>query len=587
MLALRLEGQEHSDYGRSVLELTRLSPTIYPILFATVASRFYKNIARWCLEQRNGISLASLEQTFGSQSLAGALERLFSVRAQVPIGIVILLTWTLSPLGGQSASRLLSTWGSSTITNRTIYYANPSYQMSYFLVSSFAAATKANVIALYSSSLISSPEQRRSSRDLWGLPKIPQWVEGRADKMYDVDERSLYNGDAHYSSLLGVKVQGLEFASDTSQFDFSIETSYIDFNCSFEGVFASIISDPLENINTDLFKSFPIDITINNSELWGRWNSSHNPPPIQMVYTSLTVPSIFPKSFDASVFKCDMRNVILETEIRCGPTPLATSCSARRQRRVNRPDKASRLPAHMLSSPVGLQNGLRLWREAAGPTKQDTASPTDNYIVGELTPYSGQTLRTWSSGSPPNVTNFSKRLTTAFNTFWEATLFPFSHTTVSFNTPTQFSQMSEIVPNGQPFLNSTQGTMTTKHDVYCASRTWTYLLLVATLILEILAIVGFILRFFIHGPDVLGFVSSMTRDNPYTPLHRGGSGLNGPDRARRLRHLRVQLADLQPQNDIGYIGLRTVPWVDLMEQQLQKDETSLKWRSFGRKRTYL
>ncbi|KAL6399367.1 hypothetical protein AUP68_17913 [Ilyonectria robusta] len=117
ILTLKLEGQEYSNYGRSVLELTRLSPTIYPILFATVASRFYKNIARWCLEQRNGISLASLEQTFGSQSLAGALERLFSVRSQVSIGIVVLLTWTLSPLGGQSASRLLSTGESRAITN--------------------------------------------------------------------------------------------------------------------------------------------------------------------------------------------------------------------------------------------------------------------------------------------------------------------------------------------------------------------------------------------------------------------------------------------------------------------------------------
>lgn len=129
--------------------------------------------------------------------------------------------------------------------------------------------------------------------------------------------------------------------------------------------------------------------------------------------------------------------------------------------------------------------------------------------------------------------------------------------------------------------------MTIKHDVYRASRTWTYLLLAATLILEMFAIVGLILRFFIHGPDVLGFASSMTRDNPYTPLHRGGSSLDGSDGARRLRHLRVQLADLQPQNDTGYIGIRTVPWVDLMEQQLQKDKTSLKWRSLGRKRMYL
>ncbi|KAL5610540.1 hypothetical protein FOBRF1_006657 [Fusarium oxysporum] len=85
--ALCLNGDPISSYGEKVLNLTLLSPTIYPIIFAAVASRFFKNFARWRLEKRKGIELATLEQIFGSQNLAGAVERLVFVRTKVLIGI--------------------------------------------------------------------------------------------------------------------------------------------------------------------------------------------------------------------------------------------------------------------------------------------------------------------------------------------------------------------------------------------------------------------------------------------------------------------------------------------------------------------
>lgn len=91
ILALRLDGEPESKYGHQIVDLTRLSPTIYPIVFAAVASRCFKNLARWRLESRDGIELGTLEQIFGSQSLAGAFERLLFVRSEVLIGLLILL----------------------------------------------------------------------------------------------------------------------------------------------------------------------------------------------------------------------------------------------------------------------------------------------------------------------------------------------------------------------------------------------------------------------------------------------------------------------------------------------------------------
>jgi hypothetical protein len=38
--ATRLDGERQSEYGERVVNLTRLSPTLYPILFAALVSRF-------------------------------------------------------------------------------------------------------------------------------------------------------------------------------------------------------------------------------------------------------------------------------------------------------------------------------------------------------------------------------------------------------------------------------------------------------------------------------------------------------------------------------------------------------------------
>lgn len=102
IIALKLDqtAKSSSEYGARVEEITRLGPTIYPILFAMVVARFYRNVARWQLERPSGITVSSLEQIVGSQSFASALERLIVVRARLLLGALILLSWAMSPLGG-------------------------------------------------------------------------------------------------------------------------------------------------------------------------------------------------------------------------------------------------------------------------------------------------------------------------------------------------------------------------------------------------------------------------------------------------------------------------------------------------------
>lgn len=132
------------------------------------------------------------------------------------------------------------------------------------------------------------------------------------------------------------------------------------------------------------------------------------------------------------------------------------------------------------------------------------------------------------------------------------------------------------------FLNQTEGVATARYDVYRANRHWVIILIIATLCLEVLAVAGAVLQAFIQGPDILGFASSLTRENPHVRLPPGGSGLDGPARARALGPLRVQLSDVSPKDEAGYIAFRTAL---SPEKPVWDDDRS--WRPLGPKRLYL
>ncbi|KAH8684987.1 hypothetical protein BGZ61DRAFT_495278 [Ilyonectria robusta] len=540
-VAIRLDNQPHSQFGQRVVELTRLSPTIYPILFAAIVSRFYKALARWYLEKPGGIRLAVLEQIFGSQSFVAAFERVFFIRTQAVVGSVILLTWAMSPLGGQSASRLLYNGVTSFESNGTVYYANPAYQMSYYSIVAdrrITAESRPSTEVLYSTSLFSSPEQKGSPRDLWGLPKIPQWPRPRTNnRLYNVSQPDLKSGKEFYSSLLGISIKGLAGTNFRTHFDFSVQTSYFDISCD-------LAIDP----------SFASFYVINED-----WEENSE------VYWFQYVKQL--RGGDLYIVNCSMHEILLETAIRCGPGDPATSCEARRQRRLDSP--SARLPTAV--SAEDAQSMLADWAAISNEKTEYIASPTDLYIMKGSNPYSGEVVKPLTESDLsvfPSV--FSSRITTAFNTFWTSTLNPHGHTNVTFDTIPEHNVLGLMnnQTTDQPFMNTTIGTRITSP--------------------EILAISGLVLEAFIRGPDILGFASSMTRDNPYVPLPPGGSHLDGTDRSRRLRDVRLELSDVRPDDENGYVALRAVPSVVQVnsEEGDEEDDKPTVSTGLNRKRLY-
>ncbi|KAF5024851.1 hypothetical protein F66182_3090 [Fusarium sp. NRRL 66182] len=592
--ALQLEKKPISSYGDNVLNLTLLSPTIYPIVFAAVASRFFKNLARWRLEKRRGIELATLEQIFGSQNLAGAVERLLFVRTQVLIGVIIVLTWGLSPLGGQSAARLLTKAKEATEQPGVVYYSHPAYQSDELDGGSMDKGESINI--LYLASLMAAPAQKESPVDLWNLPKIPQWPHDRdTDDKRTIDTGALTAGDDSYTSLLGIPLQGLDIVPGDAEYNFSIETSYFDFDCKPPKTGIQINESQVYFPETSLNLS---DIFFYGNELPSSFGAhlifpnlteSHPDdtkpipvdaiPPTTMLYATR---DRSPRSF--SVFNCSINPVIVSTDIYCNTSRSTTNCQATHQNRL-RPLIRFLTDNHYYSSTISLQTLQRAyvfesWRTAEGPRSYIYTSSTDNYLAGEEYPFSPRVESDWTKVS---ARDFSKRLTTVFNTFWEATLNPSNHTRASFHNHPPADALNISLSGLHNFMNQTEAVATTLDDVYRVNHMWVTILMITTICLETLAIAGLVLQGLIRGPDILGFASSLTRENLYMDLPPGGSGLDGPARARALGNLRVHLSDVNPRDEVGYIAFKPVTPAQRPVAEGGEED----WRELNAKRPYL
>ncbi|CAI0648888.1 unnamed protein product [Colletotrichum noveboracense] len=175
-----------------------------------------------------------------------------------------------------------------------------------------------------------------------------------------------------------------------------------------------------------------------------------------------------------------------------------------------------------------------------------SASATDNYIANDENAYGPQYAQNWT-GIDNEI--FSRRLTAAFNTVWEAGSDEYNLT-----------KSSSALPENpaDSWTNQTDATITTTEPAYYVNRLWAVILILTTTFLQVLAICGLILKCLIRGPDILGFANSLTRDNAFVPVS-GGSFQDGAKRARSLRNMRVRLADVQPRESHGYVAFSAVP----------------------------
>lgn len=477
-----------------------------------------------------------------------------------------MILWAISPVGGQGVLRILSTAPSDLFSTKRAFYLNPNTD-SWFEAASGLRTGLTAINSIYTASILATDNVRNSPRDMWDNPKVPVLDLNDANQSSNPWRHVDHSKATSYSSLVGLVLMGIPSEQNC---EFSAESSYFDLDCKLIGhhmsdddIYATM-GTPLYHNVTNLFygqaqfavgrlaarTSFFIDTSYNFSDADRTSSHSH----ANMWYGSRDTSVEDNGSLSsATLFNCTISTIRVESRVTCQKG----SCAVDRMRRSEhdtRPDYVT--PWH--GDWVALYNLVSQFPYAAGIVREIAASPTDNYIHGDASLFSQQSddMHDWTNISAADV---SSRLTTLFNTYWQATLSP--HTIASAlilsPTPNDTQALPAVHGDGVNF-NETTASLSRTVTIYTANKAWAAIFIIASIILQLCAFASLTLRFMITVPDILGQVSTMTRDNPYVPLPEGGSALGGSDRARILQDLRVQIVDVNCEDELGHIAFAAV-----------------------------
>ena len=462
------------------------------------------------------------------------------------------MLWALSPLGGQASLRLLDYGNSPTTSPQNISYLNPE-KASILAEGADAVQTLGfEVNALYLSALFTPPAGQASAVDTWSNVKIPtiekleSTSKSDADGWYDVPVKN-----TSYSSLVGLPIDNSRISG---LYHFYVESLYMTLDCPTVSDFTN------ENVSNG---GFSLQFTgVDSTQSLLHPNQTSYPPvkPWGVNFSALS----FIESDNAFTANCTLTRSSVESNVTCRHE----SCSVAQ---IRRSKFDQRPPGYTpLYSGAGVANLQYYWPISGGSEHEGSSTPTE-YFLADPTMRSLSTSRnSWGvSLKGLSAALFSERFSLLLNTYWQCSLVPWYQTG---DFPSNTSSLNDDLDGDgvQPF-NTTMTTVTTYADIYVCNKVWAAILFIASIALVLCGVCGTIAKYMARGPDILGYVSSLTRDNPYIDLPLGGCTLDGLERARLLKNLKVKLQDVTGEDEIGHIALssaETLPTTNLVPGRL-------------------
>ncbi|KAH6893382.1 hypothetical protein B0T10DRAFT_537075 [Thelonectria olida] len=473
--------------GRMVQDAISLSPTIFPIMFAAIVGKFFRALGLFGAER--GMKLGTLERLIESQPLFTNAERQVALRGQYLLGIFMIFLWVLSPLGGQSALRLLHEVPTVVSAHATLRYL---------------------------------PKEATLRQDLFRNVRIPS-----LDSLNHVP----------YSSLLGIPVVGIP---TTGNLSFNLISRYLAINCYSAIHIAN--SSMFKNTSTgegpgyaesELGATFRVelefpDLALRNTTLPPFTMTSQNE--INLTDVNSVNCSIAPQDVESSIFCTDQ------------------SCQ--------------------VTSIRNITVDLKLWYDNYSgvvrpsfsyfaTTTTESSSLTEMRVQDPDAKFSAETLGIFANLSQLPLPKLSRNLELVYNTFCTN------------------SSLYDDISNetARPFpmpvldFNSSQTTTTRNSGKeYVFSRIFVSFLLLISSLLILASMITLILMKMTLAPDVLGYMSSYTKDNTFITLDQG-SYLGGLERARARKDLRVILGGVDAGSEVRHVAFATAA----RAQKLRKD----------------
>ncbi|KAG4440930.1 hypothetical protein IFR05_003559 [Cadophora sp. M221] len=537
-----------------LFNLAKLGATFIPIVFALIIGATLRLVARWKAER--GTKLITLEVLAASRSLASTLTTTILLRRPGPLNIVILGLWMLSPLAGQSSLRILETrnvtdasadipWKVFDTANHDMWLGGDSLMLDNTDLQ-FRYLECMNQRPLYISDLKGRGDTGASHVAGWDskgsllIPETSQITTWPAETS-KLREDSL-------SAVAGVPITGPYLAGRNVQYDLILDsnltfpvTTYL-FTCSASSNYSTDNSSWTSLLNqngihqdreTLLLQVLSGSGFFFDTDFETKTVGSAKSGPQNILFGAFYGSTV-------SIRDCTVRLNTREVKAQCGsklsPIPFAYArylnqfvCKAME---VQSPQLSDITPLANLSSKV-----LKAWPKI-DPSAPGTSSMTEIYLT-----YGYSYRQKLRKGGDARVNlhevepdEFSARLTTAFNTFWFASNF-----------------------NGSNIIDTTTATPTLLAPFTIVKCNWVYftILVLISSLLVVCALLNAWLLHKIQTPDILGYVSAMTVENKYVAIlgPHLTSTMGGMERARLLGQMRLQIGDVQGENEFGKIAL--------------------------------
>ncbi|MCJ1384310.1 hypothetical protein MMC17_007426 [Xylographa soralifera] len=408
---------------------------------------------------------------------------------------------------------------------------------------------------LFITSLIAPPVVQASPMDTWNNTKIPLLDEsgGLVDGWYPVHSTNV----SHFSSLLGIPLQ-IPFVNNSlyeaidSQLQVVMQSAYLTVtDCTPQVVMSkSEINQTIFNLGTSMSESpsgtLLMSFALSGESYPGLSYSIETLLPGILTFSSVTDTNLMIGGGDSvpqfSYTACKLTQTFVDSQVVC----YGSQCKVVGMRPSLNATQLSPMSAlgHKGSGPVFMDSFVNL----TSPSAAGFTSLIEQYINEPKFLSLGAQVSKDFNLTTLALSDLQQRLALLLNTYWQAGFNASAQTTVSAIAD------SALMFDGGKFANAIYYPT---YDAYVTSWAWLAVLVASSTILLAAGIASAIFDAYTVGPDVLGFASSMTRNNKYMDLPREDGTLSGAERARALADVHVMMQDVKPGAGVGKIALET------------------------------
>lgn len=470
-----------------------------------------------------------------SKSYSQTLWMMLTLRTSVFLHLGLLILWSLSPLAGQVSLRILNPRNVTDASISIPWHVADTKDKSFWQ----NQTTLLNKLPVFAAEYLNAMSWNSGTwhdshgykYDTDGFPMLPMPNPVKSWSASQIHDRK---GLSQYYSLKGIPIHSPSFGSrSTSPYRFegnlTFPVSMFSFSCS---------SFPHQSRNTSQRGCFTVNGNASSDDLQSPQNVFFGP-------TRAT-------QWEFMKWNC---TVVLHTRIigtRCSPKVRPYGIPRNVSRGTGEGDRDRNEQGLCAITDIGVAEisnttPLRNSHSVIFATLREIElSTTISYLAtGSISGGYGDRYFSTVDNS-----KFSDRLTTVFNTIWLSSL------------RLKFDKEGKLMPKTASFsMNTTTSTPLFYKPFDVIQCNWNAFVILTTTaaLLVLCCFVNIWLVYRLNTPDIFGYISTLTFDNPHFPIPGveagSGSTLDGLERTRLLRDVKVRIGEVRKGEEFGKLAL--------------------------------